>query len=83
MSLFLDRNLTFYLNDVPFILLTGMSRICFDVMIIDDNENERDEVFYFYLYHHNGNMTETIDKTSILIHDNEEGKPYTYILSSR
>ena len=69
----IDHDLTFNENGVSFILM-GTSSVCFDMLIIDDEENERDEYFYFDLYFYNSSHTQFIDRLQIRIIDNEEGQ---------
>ena len=53
----------------------GTSSICFDMLIIDDEENEQSyEYFYFDLYIYNGSHAQIIDELRIGIIDNEEGQ---------
>ena len=52
----------------------GTSSICFDMLIIDDEENERSEHLYLDLYFYNGSLTQYIDRMWIIIFDNEEGQ---------
>ena len=70
---FIDRDVTFNENGVSFILM-GTSTVCFDMLIIDDEENERTENFTFYLYFHNGPFSQIIDILRIELSDNEEGQ---------
>ena len=70
----IDRDLTFNENGVSFILM-GTSSVCFDMLIIDDEENEQYyEYFYFDLYFYNSSHTQFIDRLQIKIIDNEEGQ---------
>ena len=50
------------------------SSVCFDVLIIDDEENEHYEYFYFNIYFYNGSLTQFIDILRIGLSDNEEGQ---------
>ena len=52
----------------------GTSSVCLDMLIIDDEENERSENIFFYLYFYNGSLTQLIDRLQIPLHDNEEGQ---------
>ena len=53
----------------------GTSSVCFDVLIIDDEENGRySEIFFLYLYFYNGSLTQFIDTLPVIIYDNEEGQ---------
>ena len=52
----------------------GTSSVCFDMLIIDDEENEQHEYLYFDLYFYNGSHTQFIDRLRIRIIDNEEGQ---------
>ena len=47
-AIIIDRDLIFNENGVSFILM-GTSSICFDMFIIDDEENDLNEYLYFNL----------------------------------
>ena len=65
---YIDRDLTFNEDEV-----IPMGNFCFDVLIIDDEENEQDETQSFYLYFHNGSRSHITDTAQITIYDNDEG----------
>ena len=65
----LAGDFVFEANGVVFTLSVG-DRLCFNVTVNNDDENELDETLYFYLYQPNNLFT---DKTRIVIRDNEEG----------
>ena len=65
----LAGDFVFEANGVVFTLSVG-DRLCFNVTVNNDDENELDETLYFYLYQPNNLFT---DKTQIVIRDNEEG----------
>ena len=65
----LAGDFVFEANGVAFTLSVGY-RLCFNVTVNDEDENELDETLYFYLYQPNNLFT---DKTQIVIRDNEEG----------
>ena len=52
----------------------GTSSVCFDMFIIDDEENDLNEYLYFNLYFYNGSLTQLIDRFEIEVFDNEKGQ---------
>ena len=52
----------------------GTSSVCFDMLIIDDEENDIDEYLYFKLYFYNGSFTQFIDIFYFEVFDNEKGQ---------
>ena len=69
-AIIIDQDLTFNEDGVSFILM-GTSSICFDMLIIDDEENDRNDYLYFNLYFYNGSLTQLIE---IEVFDNEKGQ---------
>ena len=71
--MFTGDDFLFDTDGVPFTLSAG-DRVCYDVIVNDDDENEYDETAYFFLYLQSGNkLSYFTDRTRIIIHDNEEG----------
>ena len=70
---YIDQDLIFNEDGVSFILM-GTSSICFDMLIIDDEENELPEFLFLDLYFYNGSLIQLIDTLVIVLYDNEEGQ---------